>query len=328
MLTAFLALVGNSAIADQTSANYRIVTNVLAAGGGDSNSTGYSLSSVIAQSSPVSEYPSSSNYLLAAGFWAANFNQLPPSLQFSAAYYDVNEGDGSKTIIVTRTGSSAVSVDYATTDDTAIAGSDYTAVSDTLSWVDGDTTDKQFTIDIIDDAEAEDDKQLFVSLGNPIGATLGTPDTAAVIIHDNDSATEFSTLTIAATGEGKLIVKAKPNKGFKFKGWGDDCQGSQKKKKLTVPVDSDSDCTVLLVPKGNLDVLEESSVTPSDNLVEEGVSILRFNALTGSSKLILIAKPNQGFKFKGWSGDCKGKKKTKVSMDSDLICTAKFVLRK
>jgi hypothetical protein len=190
MLIVFLALVGNSAIAVQTSPNYRIVTNVLAAGGSDSNST-YSLSSVIAQSSPVSEYPSSSNYLLAGGFLAANFNQLPSELQFSAADYSVDEGDGYVTITVTRTGGSdgAVSVEYTTSDDTATAPDDYTQTTDTLNWNDGDDADKTFTINITDDSEVENNETFIVSLGNPTGfAQLGTPDTATVTITDNEGA--------------------------------------------------------------------------------------------------------------------------------------------
>ena len=69
LLSVFFALVGNSAIAEQTSASYRIVNQVLPAGGGYQTSTGYSLSSVIGQASPIGE-SSNSNYSFAGGFLA------------------------------------------------------------------------------------------------------------------------------------------------------------------------------------------------------------------------------------------------------------------
>jgi len=111
-------------------------------------------------------------------------------LQFSPANYDdVNEGDDSVTLTVTRSGSTqgAVSVEYATSDGTATAGSDYTATSGTLEWDDGDTEPKTFPVEIIDDSETESDETFFVSLDNPTGgARLGDLDIAEVTIRDND----------------------------------------------------------------------------------------------------------------------------------------------
>ena len=68
------------------------------------------------------------------------------TLQLSSATYSTSEGAGSVTITVTRTGGSsgAVSVDYATADNTATAPSDYAATSGTLNWADGDTASKNF----------------------------------------------------------------------------------------------------------------------------------------------------------------------------------------
>ncbi|TGO02323.1 hypothetical protein PN36_26875 [Candidatus Thiomargarita nelsonii] len=112
-------------------------------------------------------------------------------VQFSSATYSVTENGGQATITVTRTGGSqgAISANYATSDDTATAGSDYTAASGTLNWADGDATDKTFTIDITDDTAQESNETLLVSLGNPTGsAQLGEPDTTVVTITDNDNA--------------------------------------------------------------------------------------------------------------------------------------------
>jgi Leucine-rich repeat (LRR) protein len=111
-------------------------------------------------------------------------------LQLTSATYSVAEDGRQKTITVTRTNSSdgAVSVEYATSDETATNPDDYTQSTGTLYWSDGDTNDKTFPVEIIDDSQQENDETLIVSLGNPTGgAQLGTPDTAAVTITDNDS---------------------------------------------------------------------------------------------------------------------------------------------
>jgi hypothetical protein len=114
----------------------------------------------------------------------------PGSLQFSAAAYSVNEGAGTATINVTRTGGSsgAVSVQYATSNGTAIFGSDYTATSGTLSWASGDAASKTFNITITNDAINEATETVNLSLSNPTGgATLGSPSAAVLSILDNDA---------------------------------------------------------------------------------------------------------------------------------------------
>jgi len=75
LLTVFFALVGNSAIAEQTSASYRIVNQVLSAGGGYHTSTSYSLSSVIGQASPIGT-SANGNYSLTTGFLARGKTEL------------------------------------------------------------------------------------------------------------------------------------------------------------------------------------------------------------------------------------------------------------
>jgi Leucine-rich repeat (LRR) protein len=140
-------------------------------------------------------------------------------LQFSSATYSVAEDGGQKTITVTRTNSSdgAVSVEYATSDDTATAPDDYTETSGTLNWTDGDDADKTFPVDIIDDTQQENDETLIVSLGNPTGgAQLGTPDTATLTITDNDTSGSVvlsveppeSNVSIGQEFEVNIIVKA------------------------------------------------------------------------------------------------------------------------
>jgi hypothetical protein len=111
-----------------------------------------------------------------------------PSLQFSASSYHVDESETGATITVTRSGSStgAVSVDYATSDGTATADSDYTAVSGTLNWDDGDAADKTFSVAILSDEEVEGGETVTLTLSNPTGIVLGAPQTAVLTIVDDE----------------------------------------------------------------------------------------------------------------------------------------------
>ncbi len=122
------------------------------------------------------------------------------TIAFKNSNYSVNESGPSATITVSRTGGSsgAVSVNYASANGTATAGSDYTAVSSSLNWADGDSTDKSFSITITNDASIEGDETVLLSLsGVSGGATLGT-SSATLAIVDNDFPTAGS-LGLSAT---------------------------------------------------------------------------------------------------------------------------------
>jgi Calx-beta domain/Beta-propeller repeat len=115
----------------------------------------------------------------------------PGDLQFSAPAFNVNENGVTATITVTRTGGSdgPVSVDYATSDGTAVADTDYTAASGTLAWVNGETDDKTFSVDITDNDQIDGDRTVILSLADPTGgALLGARDTAVLTIHDDEVA--------------------------------------------------------------------------------------------------------------------------------------------
>ena len=111
-------------------------------------------------------------------------------LQISATSFTALEGAGSATITVNRLGnsSSALTVDYATSDNTASGQSDYIAAYGTLSFAPGETS-KTFTVLLIDDAYAEGDETINLSLLNPTGGAFpGSPTTATLAIVDNDAA--------------------------------------------------------------------------------------------------------------------------------------------
>ncbi len=131
----------------------------------------------------------------------------PGTLSFSATDYRVAENvtGGNATVTVTRTGgdAGAVTVDYATSDGTASAGSDYTAVTSTLSWADGVSGDQTFLIPVIDDTIVEPDETVDLSLSNATGgATLGTASATLTIVNDDVAGALQFAATSFNVGEG------------------------------------------------------------------------------------------------------------------------------
>src|SRR6266436_1884451 len=136
-------------------------------------------------------------------FSACDSTNLSGSVQFSAATYDVLEDVGNAIVKVVRVGGSkgTLSINYTTADGTATAGSDYTSVSGTLMFADGETS-KTFTIPIANDGISEPDETVRVALtGFTDLETMGTPTTATMIIQEN-STPLFLTLNSIDVPEG------------------------------------------------------------------------------------------------------------------------------
>src|SRR5678816_3112270 len=104
---------------------------------------------------------------------------------------------------VSRTGgvSSTVSVDFATSDGTAKAGSDYTAVSGTLTFGPGELS-KNIIIPITEDRLFENGNETFtLTLSNPTVATI-TTSTSTITINDSDFKPIVSPDSIVSVPEG------------------------------------------------------------------------------------------------------------------------------
>lgn len=128
--------------------------------------------------------------------------------ELSVSDVSVAEDVGTATVTVTMTGtsSSAVSVDYATSNDTATAGSDYTAASGTLNWSALETGDKTFTVSITEDPVDEPSETVNLSLSNEINAVLGD-GLGILTITDNDPTPALSVADVSAgEGVGSAIV--------------------------------------------------------------------------------------------------------------------------
>ena len=90
------------------------------------------------------------------------------------------------TAVVRRVNSAsgAASVLYSTANGTAVAGRDYIAVSGTLSWPDGDFSDKKIVIPVIKRVGQQASRSFTVNLSAPSGAALGSPSSATVTTLD------------------------------------------------------------------------------------------------------------------------------------------------
>ena len=124
----------------------------------------------------------------AATLNASAFVATPPG-SLSVSDVSVTEGNsGTKVMTFTVTLSSAnvqsVTVDYATQDNTATAGSDYAAASGTLTFAPGDLT-KTVSITINGDTDLESNETFKLHLSNPTVATIGSADGTGTITNDD-----------------------------------------------------------------------------------------------------------------------------------------------
>jgi plastocyanin len=113
----------------------------------------------------------------------------PGSLAFSSAAYSIAENAGSIPITVDRSNGTAgaVSVNYATSDGTGVAGKNYTAASGMLNWASGDGASKTFNVAVLDDGVADGNHTVNIKLSAPGGgASLGTPATAVLTVTNTD----------------------------------------------------------------------------------------------------------------------------------------------
>lgn len=112
------------------------------------------------------------------------FDASPIYLQFTDANYSATEGS-SATITVARFGftTGTSTIDYATSDGTAVAGSDYVAISGTLRFNPGESQ-KSFTIPINYDKVPESAETINLALTNPTGSTARGRQTAVLTITD------------------------------------------------------------------------------------------------------------------------------------------------
>ncbi|GAB2881247.1 hypothetical protein GCM10027046_06880 [Uliginosibacterium flavum] len=111
-------------------------------------------------------------------------NDPAPALSINDV--SVNESAGTATFTVSLSAASGqtVSVGYSTSNGSAIAGSDYTAGSGTISFAPGETS-KTITIAITNDARVEPTETFTVTLATPVNATIADATGVGSILNDD-----------------------------------------------------------------------------------------------------------------------------------------------
>jgi hypothetical protein len=114
----------------------------------------------------------------------------PTVVRFSSAAYSANEDAGSATITIIRTNPKGqASVVVTSADGTATAGSDYTAVSQTIKFGTG-VTSRTFPVSVTDDSVGEGNETFTMTLAPAPNSTssvvVGTPGSANFTILEPD----------------------------------------------------------------------------------------------------------------------------------------------
>lgn len=136
------------------------------------------------------------NFAVAIGGWtgsmtsdAVEVTMNCSSAYFSAATYAAGENAGSIQIPVQldRASPLTATVRINSTNGTATAGKDYTAISSTLTFSPG-ITNRTFSLSILDDGLYEDNETVFFILSPGVNSNVATPNPAMLTVDvDNDS---------------------------------------------------------------------------------------------------------------------------------------------
>ncbi len=136
------------------------------------------------------------------GMWEVNLTDTP---SISINDVSMNEGNTGTTaftfnVSLSNSANQTVTVNYATANDTAIAGSDYIANSGTLTFNPGETS-KPITVLVNGDIMFEQNETFFVNLSNPVNATISDNQGVGTIVND-DSAISINDVSMNEGNSG------------------------------------------------------------------------------------------------------------------------------
>ncbi len=140
------------------------------------------------------------------GTGTTSFTVTDTEVSLSSASYSVAENDpsGNATItaVLSGTSSLAITANYTTYDGTAIAGSDYTTTSGTLTFAPGSNSET-FSIPIINDSNHEPNETVTVTLvALPVNTVMGSPSAATLTIQDDDAGAIYVNSVASGSNNG------------------------------------------------------------------------------------------------------------------------------
>lgn len=127
------------------------------------------------------------------------------------------ENAGSVSLLVGRTGdlSTALTIDYATSDGSATANADFTATSGSITWAANEGGPRTIDIPLVNDAAIESLEQFSVTIGSsdPVAVISSTSRTATIQVSDDDDGAQapklgFKTSSVTvAEGGGSVTLE-------------------------------------------------------------------------------------------------------------------------
>ena len=131
-------------------------------------------------------------------------DDAPPTVSISDARASESAGKLEFALALNKSVQGAVSVDFSTSDGTAVADEDYTGTTETVEFGAGQTK-RTVAVPVADDDLVEFDETLKASLSNPTGATILDGEAAGTIVND-----DLPVLTVRGSSapEGEMLEYA------------------------------------------------------------------------------------------------------------------------
>ncbi|MDF5707990.1 MAG: DUF4347 domain-containing protein [Nostoc sp. S4] len=144
-------------------------------------------------------YPNQTN-AIAPGAVTIVDDDNAPSISIADKSGSEDSGSLAFTVKLSNASNNVITVDYNTSNDTAIASGDYTPVTGTLTFNPG-VTSQTITVPIVDDFVVESSKRFFVNLTNPTNATIADNQANGTITDDDIAGFSISPTTALVTSE-------------------------------------------------------------------------------------------------------------------------------
>ena len=105
------------------------------------------------------------------------------------------------TITLSKSWTTPVTVNYATSNGSATAGQDYNATSGTITFAPG-VTSQVVNVGVVGDATVESNETLAVTLSNPSGATISRSSATGTIVNDDVAPPPTVSIANSTANEG------------------------------------------------------------------------------------------------------------------------------
>ena len=114
-------------------------------------------------------------------------------------------GNATFTVTLSKVSGKDVTVDYASSDVTTTAGSDYTAISGTVTILAGNTT-ASINVPILVDTLDESNETATVTLSNPTNATIASEATQIGSDIDGEAENDLSGFSVSLSSDGSIVA--------------------------------------------------------------------------------------------------------------------------